>query len=870
MKKRYILVIAITALCLSLFISFASAAISDKISDTYSHDTNAKIKAEEYAKVITAKETTVTKDNLPFKYNIKKISYNDKMKTVDLYVNLYINGREKAVRNPIHIRNPPVYHITSMTFDSKTGVTAVEKEENPDAVIAQILYDHALTLKDGKAENDDTLIAYVTEDARIGNTTDGDWYGIRNYAGDYVDRTTDTISTAIAATATTNVWSSIYELGFIADTSGMSPNVTVVQIDDADLYLYYATKGQTLSGTFAVQITGAYPANYNQWAATDYRRISNTTLNGWQPISSFSTAGYTRFPINDVGAINKTGKTAIMARLSNDVNNTEPTWGSSQNVYINFRMADYAGTTSDPYFKLTYSEGSILPVADFTNTTGFPRSGQLVPGGFKARFTDTSDETPTTWNWSFGDGNMTNSTAQNPIHTYLDQGFFNVSLEVCNIIGCDSWNETSYVRVLPQNMSQDSDFVAFTARNGTSPLSVGFVFNTSTSTKIDSYNWYFGDGNTSTSQNPVFTYRPDGTYSVSLTLVNATLGNLTITKDNYIVVSSLTPITGDFVAFTARNGTTPLSVGFVVNITGSLADSWYWAFGESNTSTQQNPVFTYRPWGCWTVAVTAVNATLGNTTFTKPYYINVSVSAAAPTPTPTVPPILELPWCDKPDLFFWWNDTGDITNYRTMNNVPEIRDQIFTQVTVDQERGPAPLGCWSTPAAKPGVTWIAPGIWRFRTYHNVSPAVGNSYIQFQVFNRSLDGTETDLFYGLILTKEINTLTTEEYLTSYAKRNWTKLFTGDRLVIKAFGCTTSVNARTISMAVAGNTNASMVSMGWLMCDDDCGSSMIGLAGSGALPPEDDTDMLLMAAITGGMVAGVTVAYLFRKRGNQNPP
>jgi len=242
MKKRYILVIAITALCLSLFISFASAAISDKISDTYSHDTNAKIKAEEYAKVITAKETTVTKDNLPFKYNIKKISYNDKMKTVDLYVNLYINGVEKAVRNPIHIRNPPVYYITSTSFDSKTGITTFQKEENPDAVIAKILYDHAITLKDGKAENDDTLIVYVTEDARIGNATDGDWYGIRNYAGDYVDRTTTPHSAALSAAATTNVWSSIYELGFIADTSGMAPNVTTVSVDSASLHLYYTDK----------------------------------------------------------------------------------------------------------------------------------------------------------------------------------------------------------------------------------------------------------------------------------------------------------------------------------------------------------------------------------------------------------------------------------------------------------------------------------------------------------------------------------------------------------------------------------------------------------------------------------------------------
>jgi len=345
------------------------------------------------------------------------------------------------------------------------------------------------------------------------------------------------------------------------------------------------------------------------------------------------------------------------------------------------------------------------------------------------------------------------------------------------------------------------------------------------------------------------------------------------TKDPFLLLSYSIPPVSAFTNNTAYplSGTAPLTVQFQDESTNTPT-TWNWSWSNVSTpgiwtvfnQSQNGTAYGVFGSGCYDINLTVSNVAGSDEEVKSNYVCVITPEAGAATAHD------ELPWCDKPDLFFWWNDTGDITNYRTMNNVPEIRDQIFTQVTVDQERGPAPLGCWSTPAAKPGVTWIAPGIWRFRTYHNVSSAVGNSYIQFQVFNRSLDGTETDLFYGLILTKEINTLTTEEYLTSYAKRNWTKLFTGDRLVIKAFGCTTSVNARTISMALAGNTNASMVSMGWLMCDDDCGSSMIGLAGSGALPPEDDTDMLLMAAITGGMVAGVTVAYLFRKRGNQNPP
>ena len=53
-------------------------------------------------------------------------------------------------------------------------------------------------------------------------------------------------------------------------------------------------------------------------------------------------------------------------------------------------------------------------VASFTmsQTTG------LVP--LTVQFTDTSSDQPTSWLWNFGDGNTTNATLQNPVHTYTD------------------------------------------------------------------------------------------------------------------------------------------------------------------------------------------------------------------------------------------------------------------------------------------------------------------------------------------------------------------------------------------------------------------------------------------------------------------
>lgn len=51
------------------------------------------------------------------------------------------------------------------------------------------------------------------------------------------------------------------------------------------------------------------------------------------------------------------------------------------------------------------------------------------------------------------------------------------------------------------------------------------------------YLWNFGDGQTSTSENPVHTYTTSGTYTVSLTVHNSCSGDNTKTQTNYITIS---------------------------------------------------------------------------------------------------------------------------------------------------------------------------------------------------------------------------------------------------------------------------------------------------------------------------------------------
>ncbi|MCP4091798.1 MAG: PKD domain-containing protein, partial [Gammaproteobacteria bacterium] len=112
---------------------------------------------------------------------------------------------------------------------------------------------------------------------------------------------------------------------------------------------------------------------------------------------------------------------------------------------------------------------------------------------------------------------------------------------------------------------------------GTSPLTVYFTDQSSNSPT--SWLWDFGDGLTSSQQNPGHTYSSVGYYTVSLTATNS-YGSDTEVKTDYIVVN--TPV-ADF-SGSPSNGTAPLNVSFT-DQSQNNPTSWQWDFGDGGSST---------------------------------------------------------------------------------------------------------------------------------------------------------------------------------------------------------------------------------------------------------------------------------------------
>ena len=176
-------------------------------------------------------------------------------------------------------------------------------------------------------------------------------------------------------------------------------------------------------------------------------------------------------------------------------------------------------------------------------------------------------------------------------------------------------------------------------------------------------------------------------------------------------------------------------------------------------------------------------------------------------------------WCGKQDIFFW-NESSDLIkdgSYKIIDHIPEKADESLVQaVDIVPASGEVLLAAFITPDGSPGVTMIAPGLWRSRAYFNTTSAVGLTHIEFKIYNRSATGVETKLFYKPFITQDIDNSVSTEFLTSYARRNATTLFDGDRIVIKIYASSSNLPARTVSMVVGGNLRASMIESGWYIC------------------------------------------------------
>ena len=219
--------------------------------------------------------------------------------------------------------------------------------------------------------------------------------------------------------------------------------------------------------------------------------------------------------------------------------------------------------------------------------------------GYNVQFQDSSyyGGQPVSWAWDFGDGWTSNQ--QFPTHLFNMNGYARVCLTVvysggCTATVCDS------VFIGPPSCQ-----ASFLAGPLLGTMVVNFS-NTSSGASPVSYSWDFGDGSPlSNAVNPSHTYATPGTYTVCLSIQSAS--GCTSTTCSNVLAGAGTSCTASFIASGVPSSNL---ISFTDNSTA--ADpivSYFWDFGDNNTSQLASPQHTYSLNGLYIVCLTIQTST---------------------------------------------------------------------------------------------------------------------------------------------------------------------------------------------------------------------------------------------------------------------
>ena len=235
-------------------------------------------------------------------------------------------------------------------------------------------------------------------------------------------------------------------------------------------------------------------------------------------------------------------------------------------------LLDFISNKQPPCTNLTYS---------FTNTS-LPTRGSFSPN---------------TFTWDFGDNSAPVITSQSPpvLHTYAGPGTYIVKLSIDDSTFCNSPTDTvKTVRLSPQVQA-----LFETPARGCVPYNAVFTNN---SLGGLSFSWDFGDGSSSTDDNPTHLYSNVGTYTIKLRAFDSTSCNKVDSATFTITVS---PIPVASFSYNPKPSQENTYTNFVNESIG--ATRYTWNFGDGDTSVEVNPTHIFPATATYNVCLNAAN-----------------------------------------------------------------------------------------------------------------------------------------------------------------------------------------------------------------------------------------------------------------------
>ena len=245
-------------------------------------------------------------------------------------------------------------------------------------------------------------------------------------------------------------------------------------------------------------------------AATATSTAKATATTAAAPVANFSQtpAGDLTVQFTDASTSSTGGITGWLWDFGDSTSSTEPSplhsyaVGGDYTVSLTVSDAGGSNTTSQT---VSVAAPAQPPAANFSAAPA---------GDLTVQFLDASASNSggiTGWQWDFGDS--TSSAEQNPVHTYGAAGDYTVTLTVTDAGGSHSVSQPVSIAALAQPPA--ANFSAAPAGDLTVQFTDASISN---SGGITGWLWDFGDGATSTEQNPQHVYGAPGDFNVSLTV----------------------------------------------------------------------------------------------------------------------------------------------------------------------------------------------------------------------------------------------------------------------------------------------------------------------------------------------------------------
>lgn len=180
-----------------------------------------------------------------------------------------------------------------------------------------------------------------------------------------------------------------------------------------------------------------------------------------------------------------------------------------------------------------------------------------------------------TYAWEFGDGQT--STAASPSNTYAAVGPFTVKLTATSNQGCVSTSSKPYNAVYAQPTAVITAPAGVCLGNNTSFSSSQ---STAPASTVTGWAWNFGDGGTSTDQNPVYIYATAGNKTVTL-IVTSQAGCSSVAASQSFDVN-LSPVPNfTFSAVRCEDSVITFNDASTSNATGGITE-YKWNFGDGS------------------------------------------------------------------------------------------------------------------------------------------------------------------------------------------------------------------------------------------------------------------------------------------------